>query len=202
MAERTFDDLLVQMAAISTAVNAFTSESVQQLAFQALLRSLNGDADEPTHAPRTRVRSRPPRKARKLAGSEGVPEEKPGKAAARKRSTKSPSLVKGLNFRPQGKTSFRDFAVAKAPRSNDERSAVAVYWLSHDAELTNLTVNHVYSGYKEARWKVPPDLATGMQITASTKGYLNTSDSNNIRLDVRGENLVEHDLPRATKARK
>jgi len=57
-------------------------------------------------------------------------------------------------------------------------------------------VDHIYTCFKEATWKVPPNLANSLAVTANRKGWSNTEDTRDLRVTVSGENLVEHDLPR------
>ena len=184
------------MPAIANAVNAFTSEGVQQLAFQALIRSFAGDAgesiDESNPQARNQIRRRGPTGERA--------EMREGKPASRKRRSSTPTFVRDLDLRPKEKQSFKDFAATKSPESNHERSAVSVYWLTQIADVSGVTIDHVYTCYKEANWKVPPNLANSLAVTANKKGWLNTEDMQNLRVTVPGENLVEHDLPRKGKS--
>jgi hypothetical protein len=104
--------------------------------------------------------------------------------------------VKDLNLRPKDKQSFKDFVAAKSAATNHERNALSVYWLTRIAGVSGVTIDHVYSCYKEVTWKVPPNLANSLAVTANQKGWLNTEDMQDLRVTVKGENLVEHDLPR------
>jgi hypothetical protein len=198
----TFEDLLARMPAIAEAVNKFSSESVQRLALEGLLRSFTGDGGD--YSPkRSRGGKTTGRTAKAKATGELDAESGKGKSVKTTKKRAVPvSLVPNLNLQPKDKISFRDFAATKAPKSNDERNTVAVYWLIHEAGLSGITPSHVYSVYKDVKWKVPPDLPTSMQITASTKRWLNTGDSKDIKLDIRGENLVEQELPRTPKKAK
>src|SRR6266849_1968333 len=64
----------------------------------------------------------------------------PGAAGTAKKASKanksspaaSLAFIKDLNLKPSGKTSFKDFAVAKAPSSNYEKCLVAVYYLKNE----------------------------------------------------------------------
>jgi hypothetical protein len=108
--------------------------------------------------------------------------------------------VRDLNLRPNDKQSFKDFVAAKSPETNDERNALSIYWLTRIADLSGITVDHVYTCFKEAKWKVPPNLANSLAVTANRKGWINTEDTQDLQVIVRGENLVEHDLPRQGKS--
>lgn len=123
---------------------------------------------------------------------------KPRKAkTSRKRS--SPTRLKDLNLRPRGEKSFIDFVGEKQPQTDHERKLVSVYYLERVLELEGVTVDHVYSCVKELNWKVPSNLVNSLQLTATRKAWLDTSDMSSIRVAVPGENYVEQDLPRASK---
>lgn len=119
--------------------------------------------------------------------------------ATRRRRPAGPGILKDLSLRPAGKTSFADFVAAKAPKSHLQKQTVILYWLQHEAGLTNITADHVNTCYVEAGWARPHDLENSMQLTSSKKGWINTSDSSNLRVTTRGEDMVTHDLPPKAK---
>ncbi len=118
----------------------------------------------------------------------------------RRASVASPtvSVIKDLNLRPAGKQSFREFAESKKPANHKERGVVAVYYLTRTLELTNVSVDHVHTCFKDANWRVPANLRNMLAQAASVNGWLDTSSSSDIRITTIGENLVEHDLPAAS----
>jgi hypothetical protein len=120
-----------------------------------------------------------------------------GSANSSRKSVTTLSLVKDLNLRPSGKQAFRDFATEKSPTSHLERCATAVYYLTHVLERETVGVNDVYTCFKDQGWRVPADLKNTLQSAASHRGWLDTSDIEDIRVVPAGENLIEHDLPRA-----
>jgi hypothetical protein len=200
MANPSFDELMAKMPTIAGAVNAFSSESVQQLAFQALVRCFAGEAVETDVQSSSKSPRRQPSQKRRGARGIPTPESGDGKTAIPKRRSVTPTFVKDLNLRPNGNQSFKDFVAAKRPGTNHERNALSVYWLTRVAGLSGVTVDHVYSCYKEVTWKVPPNLANSLAVTANKKGWLNTEDMQDLRVTVKGENLVEHDLPHKATA--
>ncbi len=56
-------------------------------------------------------------------------------------------------------------------------------------------MNHVFTGMKHLSLRIPPDIAQVMRSVASEKGYLDTSNTEDVKLAIAGENFVEHDLP-------
>ncbi|HYE09725.1 MAG TPA: hypothetical protein VEF53_06055 [Patescibacteria group bacterium] len=115
-------------------------------------------------------------------------------------SKESYQIVKELNLKPtDGKPSFEEFCKSKAPRTNIEFNTVAVYYLSKMLELPAVTIDHVYTCYKEFSKPVPGNLKQSIFDTSSSKyGYINSRE-NTLTIPVRGENFVEHDLPKKGK---
>ena len=111
-----------------------------------------------------------------------------------KRKPPTMTLVKDLNLRPAGKPHLREFFADKQPKSQPEQITVCVYYLWRIVELEAVTPHHVYSCLKEVGVKVPVDLPQTIRNVANRRGTVDTSDSNNITLTIRGENMVEHEL--------
>lgn len=109
-----------------------------------------------------------------------------------------PKQIKDLNLKPIGKKSGNDFALEKKPTNVMQKCVVSVYYLRDELGLSAITVDHVFTFFKNAAWKVPADLVNTLQ-QAGTAGWLDTADSQNILITPMGENLVEHDLPKAAK---
>ena len=103
-------------------------------------------------------------------------------------------------MRPSGKTSLVAFVEDKQPKYHNEKQTVILHWLTHEAGLAEgVTVDHVNTCYVEAKWARPADLENNLQVNANKKGWLDTSDMENIKLTTRGEDLVQHELPRGAK---
>jgi hypothetical protein len=111
-----------------------------------------------------------------------------------------PSIVKELNLCPKGKKTFKDFVKEKQPTTNQEKCTVAVYYLRQELDFTAVSISHVFTCYKDAGWRIP-DLCNVMKITASRKGWVDTSNTESITITPGGENLVEYDLPKQNKGK-
>lgn len=112
-----------------------------------------------------------------------------------KTKTNHPTFAKNLNLRPKAGISFLEFAKSKAPDSIHEKNAVAVYFLEKELKAP-ADISGVYTCYKEVGWKLPSDVNLSLRRTASSHGFIDTSDTANIRMTVIGENLIEHTLPK------
>lgn len=122
------------------------------------------------------------------------PKDKPKKKG---KAVQKAKMDKMLNLKPSGgKKSFTEFAGEKNPPSNHEKNTVAVYYLKKELEIEEVNVDHIFTCYKNAGWRLPPDLALALPVTASRKAWIDTSSLKDISITVHGENLIEHDLPK------
>ncbi|MEA2994449.1 MAG: hypothetical protein QOD40_3369 [Alphaproteobacteria bacterium] len=123
----------------------------------------------------------------------------PSKAKSSKKAKSVISMDKTLNLSPQGKQSAAQFAQVKAPSNVREKCVVAVFYLRDVIALEKVTVQAVFTFFKSVQWPAPADLKNTLQ-QAGSAGWLDTADSDDIKLTSLGENLVEHDLPAKPKA--
>lgn len=124
------------------------------------------------------------------------------KHKAKLKSAKKPKTViamdKSLNLAPSGKISALDFASDKAPTNVMQKCVVAVYYLRHTIELSEVTVSGVLTFFKTLSWPVPANLRNAL-AKSGTEGWLDTSSLEDIKLTSMGENLIEHTLPQKSK---
>lgn len=187
MAKDEFDALLARMPEIAEAVNAFTSESIQQEALQALVASFGGPATS-RRGPKGAPGNRPP--------------EKPGTGKKTKRKPSSgkggyrPKFISDLDLAPKGKKPFREFIDEKQPKDNQERYAVIVYYLQHELSVAPITLDHVATVFRLAPGlKEPKNVRSGVTTAASRRGMIDTKDIKDIKTTPHGRNFVQHDLP-------
>lgn len=106
-------------------------------------------------------------------------------------------LNKSLNLRASGKETLAEFCSKNNVKSNIEFNTLIVYYLQHILNLDQISINEVYTCYKEIGRKIPGNLKQSLSDTNSSKyGYLNTSNGY-FTVSVAGENLVEFDLKKA-----
>jgi hypothetical protein len=112
----------------------------------------------------------------------------------------APGHDKTLSLHPTGKTSFKDFVADKRPGNSFlEHNVVAAYWLAHVAEVGAVTADQIFSCYRDVTWKLPGDLRNSLQKTAYMKGWLDTKDTDDIKVTPQGINFVDLELPRPDK---
>ena len=152
-------------------------------------------------APVTAAASTPRARKRAMRGTRarGVKGDGGATTKPKRRASGSPGLVKDLNLRPGGKTSFEDFVAEKLPTSHRDKQAVIVYWLRHMADISNITLDHVNTCYVNAGWTRPTNFANSLAATAAQKGWLDTSDMTSIGITTLGEDQVTHGLPAKSK---
>jgi hypothetical protein len=128
---------------------------------------------------------------------------KPKPAGAKVKTGKSKVVlkqIKDLNLYPKDKKSIKEFIDEKGPSSMEQKSVVAIYYLAVVLEISKVSIEHVYTVFKSANWIVPADLKNAIH-RAGSAGWLDTSDSNDLKVTSSGENLVEHNLPKTKSVR-
>ena len=119
-------------------------------------------------------------------------------SSGKKRKPPKMSLVKDLDFRPEGKESFAEFVQKKKPSTQNDKVVVSVYWMKTVLERGNLTFNHIYTCFDDAKFRIPNNLPQAVRNCAARKGWVEIID-NDIVVSTRGKNHVEHDLPKVSK---
>jgi hypothetical protein len=208
-----YDDLIKQMPAIAKAANAFTSPDVQKSAFTALVRAhgtpVEQEANSDDELDAVDELVKPSKKKRAAASTRKLrttttPGRDSDKTTRRRRSTAStPTFVRDLNLRPTKGKSFVDFVAEKgSPAKNNERILLAIYWLQRVGGVKGVTIDHVYTCFKGASpaWKVPVNMTNAIAVVNNRKGWLDTSNMDDIKVAVPGENHVEHDMNATKKA--
>ena len=119
----------------------------------------------------------------------------PSRSKSRPKKTPSYSLVKELNLRPTDKDSLRDFYKEKKPTDQQQMVTVVLYYLHRVLETEKISTNHIYTGLKDVEARVPPDINQILRNTASRRGWVDSGDSDDLKMTVTGDNFVEQDLP-------
>ena len=192
MGQHSIDFLLTRMPEIATAVNAFSSETIQKQAFSALLSALSDDhpglkrlAPESPLATEISQQLRLPEPQNDETGPAGIP------------STQREAFAPAA-----GKLSFNDFIAWKRPSDNQSRFAVAVYWLKEHAGALTISsedLRQLFGATKD--WREPRNLNSALSVCASRKSTIDASKRSDIKLTPKGRHFVENELPRLTRKR-
>lgn len=115
----------------------------------------------------------------------------PGKAA--------PQLVKELDLsNKDNKSSLKEFYARYTAKSYFEKNLVFCYYLQEEANVSPITVNHVFTCYRYIKGiKTPTALAQSLLDTAHHKGWLDTTSLDNIIVPTSGTNYIENDMTKA-----
>lgn len=117
------------------------------------------------------------------------PTSKKGKSS----NSKTPTYLTDYNFMPSDKTSLREFFNRYKTNSNFENNLVFVYYLQEIVHESSITTNHIFSCYRHLGLKIPSFPQT-LVDTKKAKGWIETSNSNDIKVTRAGINFLEHSL--------
>lgn len=102
------------------------------------------------------------------------------------------TIIKNIDFNEP--KPLKEFYLTKKPQSALEKNAVFIYYLDKIASIENINLNHIYTCYKEVSERMPQALKQSLADTSSKKGWIDTKSMSNIKITIKGESLVEHEL--------
>ena len=149
---------------------------------------------ETAEAVKTPIRA----KTKKKSPAEPKDKKEAGTSTKKKKNSggsASGSIVKDLDLSGGAKGErLKDFYNSYKLASNMERNLVFVYYLQHTLAIENITLDHVFTCYRDVGVKVPAALQQSLWDTTNRKGWLDTSSSENITVTVPGMNYLKHDM--------
>lgn len=117
-------------------------------------------------------------------------------------SKESYQMNKDLNLLPNDRETFQQFYEKKQPKTGIEINTVAVYYLEKILEKQEISIEDIYTCYKNVNARIPKALKQSLTDTSSSKyGYINAVN-NYYTVSIVGENFVEYDLPKKKKDNK
>lgn len=105
-------------------------------------------------------------------------------------------VLTDLNLRPKDKISLKDFAENYSIKSGEELSLLVIYYLKEKLNET-VTLNHIYSCYKELGKKIPQYFKQTLTNQKNNRNWIDVDDWNNIKFTIPGMNQMEHELKKA-----
>lgn len=188
----SYEELVAEMERISTVIQKFP-ENLQSKVFDIMMKSYLGERG---YAYETAAAVEEP-EVENVQHISVVDSNRVQSIKKRpiRRNKDSYSMVKDLDLLGKsGVEPFRDYLERYEVNSNIKFNTVAVYYLKNVLHIPDVTIDHIYTCYKNGERKVPGNLRQSITDTSSSKyGYINMSD-NHITLSVLGENLVEFEL--------
>lgn len=107
----------------------------------------------------------------------------------------NPSFVKDLDLSGGGKFErLKDFYSKYEAKSNLDKNLIFLYYLQHKIGMSGINTDHVFSCYREVGSKVPEALRQSLIDTANRKGWIDTSNTEDIKVSISGVNFIEHDM--------
>lgn len=160
------------------------------------LGALHRDKNNVTHGAEFLSEGQTDEHSKETTDREVVAEKKTPKAK-KKAPAKQPQLIKDLDLSGKGVgQSLKDFVSEKKPSTNIERTAVFVYYMQNTLSIPEITMDHVFSCYKDIGVRFPQNLPQNLNDTASSRyGYIE-NDNGKYTMSIIGMNLIEHDLPK------
>jgi hypothetical protein len=121
--------------------------------------------------------------------------EKTKTAIKKSKSTapKDPIYLTDFNFKPTDNKSLKDFYNEYTVKTNYENNLVFAYYFQEILKIGEISINHIYSCYRQLSIKVPSFPQT-LKDTKTHKGWLDVSNTNDLKVTRTGINFIEHEL--------
>ena len=107
-------------------------------------------------------------------------------------ASKSYSMIPDLNLMPVGQESLQDFYNTYISKNNYTNTLIIMYYLQNILKIQNITVNHIYTCYKDLSIPVP-SIHQNIRDIKSKRNWINL-DYENLKLSVAGDNFMEHKI--------
>lgn len=120
----------------------------------------------------------------------------PGKVKAKK----APGFVKDLDLSGgPDEPSLKEFFARYDHKTNYERNLIFIYYLKQVINVDKVTLDHIFTCYRNVSQKIPKALEQSMRDTAKDRGWVDIDDLDDIGVPVAGINHLEHDMKKAEK---
>lgn len=118
------------------------------------------------------------------------------KAPSKKSLTEQPQMLPNLITDGSKIAELREFYTAKSAQTQVEIFAVLAYWLKSSCQITEVSINEMWTLYKILNIKPPKILIQTFRDGKSKKAYFEAgTTTGKYYLTPYGETFVEHDLP-------
>lgn len=111
------------------------------------------------------------------------------------------TYIENLNLGATGDhPALVEFMDAKLPLTNEERNLVFLYYLQYTLKIKSITLNHIYTCYREAKIRAPLNIENSLRMTASQRGWIKANQNGSMTVTPEGKNYVEKELPKKMKS--
>lgn len=98
-----------------------------------------------------------------------------------------------------GRPSLVEFMDAKLPITNEERNVVFMYYLQHVLKVKPITLDHVYTCYRQVKIRAPLNIENSLRMTAEHRGWIKANQNGSMTITPDGKQYVEKQLPKKVK---
>lgn len=114
------------------------------------------------------------------------------------KGSKGQTYLTDFDFNPTNQKSLKDYFNEFEPKTNYERNLIFVYYLQEILSTSNISTDHIYSCYRNLGLKIPSFPQTLIDTNVH-KGWLTTSDTNDIKVTRTGMNYILHEMQKNDK---
>jgi hypothetical protein len=100
-------------------------------------------------------------------GAVSTPTHTPARTAAQPRK---PKFLTDFNL-DLGDVNWKDFATARAPKSDNEKYLLAALWITEKAKVPEFSVNHVFTCFRGMKWKEQVDFSQPIRYMKSKNSF-------------------------------
>ncbi|MCK6630643.1 MAG: hypothetical protein L6R45_36435 [Anaerolineae bacterium] len=129
-----------------------------------------------------------------------LPEPEPALPAETKAPAPTYTYLQTLELgHTSGHPALVEFMDAKLPITNEERNLVFLYYLQHILKVKPITLDHVYTCYREAKIRAPLNIENSLRLTAEHRGWIKANQNGSMSVTPEGKLYVEKQLPKKVK---
>ncbi|MDX1537759.1 hypothetical protein [Arsukibacterium sp.] len=122
-----------------------------------------------------------------------------GTSASKQKSKKAPEFLKNLDLSGSGDSpSLKNFFSGYQHKTNYERNLIFVHYLKEILEVEKVTLDHIFTCYKNVGHKIPKALEQSLRDTSKEKGWVDIDDLEDIKVPVAGFNHLTHDMEKSS----
>lgn len=122
-----------------------------------------------------------------------------GASASKPKSKKAPEFLKNLDLSGSGdRPSLKIFFSGYQHKTNYERNLIFVHYLKEILEVEKVTLDHVFTCYRNVGHKIPKALEQSLRDTAKEKGWVDIDDLEDIKVPIAGFNHLTHDMEKSS----
>jgi len=94
----------------------------------------------------------------------------------------------------EGGTSLKEFSNQKKPNTGEEKVLVFAFYIKHHAKVSPMGPGHILTCFSHLSERKPLALKQTISNMSKNKGWLTSTDMNDLKVTTAGENHVKHEL--------